>query len=1116
MSTSPNATQTAFRERLSRSLLLGWISVFFLLFIVVIASHAWIDYRNFVKAQHQLMSSSLSSTVRQLKYAMDSMYRGLELFAADERVSIASLHRAQSQETIAREKLRLESQLSVLFQGPYDFYVTDLDQKLLFSSQISLEVVDEDAPFMGCPNSRNTIEIVSTWSHKNKMGIFAVCESLESLAQLLEMNKTSHFDLLLTNSGLTNIILDTRQDTHISHSAYASINQADRERIVTSTAIAGGPWQLAILPKPHLFYGKARHLIIQTASLLFVFSILVGLLLFTLQKVERKRKEAVAEWQNLQRRAQVTLASVADGVVVTNNERQVQYMNPRAEQITGWRMQEALSLPLEMICPIDEEALSTVTDNRATEKNPKRFTVTLKKGHKKLIIEQSATPLIAEDGGEPGLVWVLRDVTRTYKILRELTKNEKQYRLLADNVRDVIWTFNLKLELKYLSPSIEGLTGYSLQECFSADPPMVIAPQDRLKLRTLCHQLITNAEEPNAAEQEIIELQAQDRSGNRIWLEVCVSLMRKADGNPVGILGIARDITERRASEAEIRLSAIVFENSFEGIMITDGKGMLVRVNKAFTNITGYLPEEAVGTNASLLQSGKHSPEFYREMWHSLETFGYWHGEIWNARKNGDVYPQRLSISAIKDRDQKQVVNYVGIFADITDRKETEERIHRLAYYDELSNLPNRVLFQERLKRAMIHAKRNKHHVGLLFVDLDRFKSINDTMGHPCGDELLKLAAERLKGCVREEDTVARMGGDEFTLILVGMQPEKASFGTAKVAEKVLKVVSEPYVIDGREVYVGASVGIAIYPQQGKEPMELVKNADMALYKAKAEGRNNFQYYSQDMNATAVNRLELENDLRRALPAGEFKIYYQPQVCVETGKLCGVEALLRWYSPKRGLVSPSEFIPVLEETGLILSVGEWSLEAACSQAVAWRQQGLSVPKLAVNLSARQFTQPKLVEQIAEVLYSTGLNPSCLEVELTESVLMEDIDATSKKLSKLKAMGVAISIDDFGTGYSSLNYLKRFPLDKLKIDRSFVRDITVNVDDAEVIAAIIAIAHNLKLGVIAEGVETWGQLEFLRFHRCNQAQGYLISRPITAKAMADFLKQGESRLYPEPA
>lgn len=562
---------------------------------------------------------------------------------------------------------------------------------------------------------------------------------------------------------------------------------------------------------------------------------------------------------------------------------------------------------------------------------------------------------------------------------------------------------------------------------------------------------------------------------------------------------------KRARFEAELRLSAIVFESSFEGIMITDATGRIMRVNKSFSKITGYLPEEVIGKNASMLKSGRHGPDFYKEMWRNLLEHGFWHGEIWNQRKNGSIYPQRLSISVITDA-QGHVSNYIAIFADITEKKQIEERIHRLAYYDELTDLPNRVLFQERLKRALIHAKRNQLAVSLLFLDLDRFKSINDSMGHPAGDKLLEIAAKRLKTCIREEDTVARMGGDEFTLILVGMKPgERAKQGARLVAEKVLETLSGPFQVWDREVFVGVSIGIAFYPDDAQEPMELVKNADLALYHAKNQGRNNFQYYTEDMNLKAIDRLELENDLRRAIQLKEFCVYYQPQISLLTGELCGMEGLLRWQSPTRGLLTPSEFVSMLDETGLIVPIGEWSLRTICMHAAHWLKLGYMLPRVAVNLSARQFVQPQVVDLVKTICTETGFPINKLELELTESVLIEDVESTIETLKHLKALGVQISIDDFGTGYSSLNYLKRFPIDRLKIDRSFVRDITVDPDSAEVITAIIAIAHNLKLGVIAEGVETEAQLEFLRFHHCDEIQGYFISPPLPEASVAQMLK-----------
>lgn len=444
--------------------------------------------------------------------------------------------------------------------------------------------------------------------------------------------------------------------------------------------------------------------------------------------------------------------------------------------------------------------------------------------------------------------------------------------------------------------------------------------------------------------------------------------------------------------------------------------------------------------------------------------------------------------------------------ADLVAQKDSH--IERIAHYDPVSSLPNRLLFCDRLKQAMAHAQRDDKLVAVIAMDLDRFKTINDTFGHPIGDRLLHAVAERLAIHVREGDTVSRMGGDEFTFMLTDLDD---SHHAGDVAQKILRSLADtPFMLEDKEIFISTSMGISVYPWDGHDTTTLIKNADAALYHAKGEGRNNFQYYAREMNASAMQRLTLESALRRALEREEFLLYYQPQVDLASGRIIGLEALLRWQRPEHGLVSPGEFIPLLEETGLIVPVGEWVLHAACRQGRMWQQAGLPPIRIAVNLSALQFRQPDLVGMVARILAETGLDPSSheLELELTESLLMRNVEKTAATLHRLHEMGVKLSIDDFGTGYSSLSYLKRFPLNSLKIDQSFVRDLSSNPDDAAIVSAIIALGHGLKLSVIAEGVETTEQLAYLRELKCDEMQGFLFSRPIPASEITQLLQEGK--------
>ena len=545
-----------------------------------------------------------------------------------------------------------------------------------------------------------------------------------------------------------------------------------------------------------------------------------------------------------------------------------------------------------------------------------------------------------------------------------------------------------------------------------------------------------------------------------------------------------------------------IYENTVEGILITDGESRIQAVNPAFTAITGYDVSEVLGKTPAVLSSGKQDAEFYRDMWRHLLEDGKWTGEIWNRRKNGEIYPEWLNITAIHDR-QGHLQQYVCLFTDISEHKQAEEKLRYQAYHDPLTDLPNRLMYTEHLDMALPQAQRREQMCGVMMLDLDHFKNVNDTFGHEGGDKLLILVAQRLRECIRKEDTLARMGGDEFTFLLSLVDDIK---DVARVAEKILASFAHPVTIDGKDLFITPSIGISLFPSDGKDAETLLKNADAAMYRAKEGGRNAYQFYTADMNAQAQERMSLENDLRRALENGELEMYYQPKVAAKDGRIVAAEALIRWHHPTRGFVSPGEFIPLAEEDGLILPIGEWLLNEVCRQIRRWRDAGLTVPCIAVNLSGRQFQRQNLPDLLAQAIADAGIEPGDLELELTEGTIMSNAESNIEMLVLLKRMGMSLAIDDFGTGYSSLSYLKRFPVDVLKIDYSFVRDIVTDGNSAELVRSVIGMAHGLKLEVVAEGVETPEQLAFLRQHGCDLIQGFLFSKAVPADAFATLVRE----------
>lgn len=559
----------------------------------------------------------------------------------------------------------------------------------------------------------------------------------------------------------------------------------------------------------------------------------------------------------------------------------------------------------------------------------------------------------------------------------------------------------------------------------------------------------------------------------------------------------------RRQGEEKLRKLSRAVEQSANAVLITDRDGTIEYINPWFTKITGYTSEEIVGKTPGILKSSQTHPETHRRLWDTLLSGKEWRGELHNTKKNGELYWCLEAISPLKN-EAGEITHFVAITEDISERKQTEQTIRHLAFHDELTGLPNRRLFRDRLTQAVAAGQRSKNTFALMLLDLDHFKTVNDTLGHDVGDALVKIIGERLHDSTRKGDTLARMGGDEFALLATDIaHPEDV----AHLAKNLLEILRQPITVHGRELYLSTSIGITLFPEDSDDVDGLIKNADIALYRAKDMGRDNFQFFTNDMNDAMLHRLNLENNIRCAIERQEFILHYQPQVDLASGEIHCVEALIRWRHPELGMVPPAQFIPLAEESGMIGAIGEWVLRTACTQAKAWELAGMPM-RVAVNLSARQFRQEDLANKIENILRDTDLASSLLEIEMTESVLMEDTEQTCATLETLHRMGLQISIDDFGTGYSSLAYLKRMPIHILKIDQSFVRDIQIDPDDRSIVAAVIALAHNLNLKVVAEGVETPEQLAFLREQSCDSMQGFLFSRPVPGDEALALFRSGK--------
>jgi diguanylate cyclase (GGDEF)-like protein/PAS domain S-box-containing protein len=698
-----------------------------------------------------------------------------------------------------------------------------------------------------------------------------------------------------------------------------------------------------------------------------------------------------------------------------------------------------------------------------------------------------------------------RKVRREKEYTRELREREERLRVAIWGSGDEFWDWDIARGVLFRIGA-DGLLGFEPEQQISGDDwrKRAVHPEDLPRVEQILAEHVAGQREFFESEHRI-----RNASGEWVWVLSRGKIVeRDADGQPLRIAGTARDITRTREAERDRRIAEEVIRSMSEAVTVTELDFRFVSINPAFTRMTGYTEAEIQGQPSALLNCDQHTDEFHQALRNTLVRTGHWSGEIWQRRKDGEEFLCWLELSEVVDRNGQRT-HWVGVLTDITDRKRAEQELRYLANYDTLTGLPNRTLLGERLAHALIRARRHGAKVAVLFLDLDRFKHVNDSMGHAAGDRLLKAAAARIQATMRETDTVARLGGDEFTVIIEDLvdQPQ-----AERVAQKLMDAFVRPLDIDGRtEVVISPSIGISIYPDHGQVPTDLLKFADTAMYQAKDKGRNTFQTYTEAMDAQARLRASMVSHLHKAVERGEFHLVYQPKMSLGDGRITGVEALLRWRNPDLGPVPPMTFIPLAEETGLIVSIGEWVIREACVQVQRWMRAGLTGTTMAVNVSMLQLLRGELYNRLKEILDDFDIPAHRIELELTESMVMANAEQSIQTLSQIKSLGVNLAIDDFGTGYSSLAYLKRLPIDTLKIDKEFVGDITTDPDDEAITATVITMAHSLGLDVIAEGVETPEQLDYLREQRCDEVQGNLISTPLDAERCMKFLLDRKAQL-----
>lgn len=806
-----------------------------------------------------------------------------------------------------------------------------------------------------------------------------------------------------------------------------------------------------------------------------------------------ERRCAEEALQASEERYRNIVETAQEGIWQVDADNRTVFVNRKMADILGYSVDEMAGRP--MFDFMDESGREIAKHNierrrqGVTEVYEFRF---LAKDGRTVWALVNASPVFNEEGAYTGAFAMVADITARKRVEAALSQSEQNFRALIEDA-------NIGVLVHYAGKHVFGnarlleMLGYTQAEFYGTGMEDIVHPDEYPKVLARFEARRAGEKVPN-----VYETILRARDGRSVPVEL-TSTQTHWEGKGAGLVFL-QDISEREHAVEEMHKLSSAVEQTADAVMITSPEGVIEYVNSAFESTTGYTRDEVIGQKPSFLKSDRHEAEFYRRLWETILAGQVYSDVFVNRRKDGSIYYEEKTITPLKDSSGR-ITNFVSTGKDVTERTQIQERLQYLAQHDVLTQLPNRMLLFDQLKRALVRARRHNRLVGVLFIDLDRFKNINDSLGHEAGDHLLQQLSERLRVCVRDDDTVARFGGDEFVILLDDVAQQS---DVGDMAQKVLDELVQPFNIDGRQFYITASIGVSLFPSDGDDSSTLLKHADVAMYRAKDLGKNVYQFYSADMSARAFERLTLETSLRHALERNEFVLHYQPQVEVATGRIIGLEALLRWQHPEFGMVAPAEFMSLLEETGLIVPVGEWVLQEAATQLRTLSKPNGSPLRMAVNLSARQFNSPILANAVERALEKLDGSGATLELEITESLLMQNAATTLETLSRLAAMKCRFAIDDFGTGYSSLAYLKRFPISVLKIDRSFVRDIQDDKDDAAIVSTIIAMAHNLKLEVVAEGVESEAQRAYLERCGCDAMQGYLISRPVPPQDLPRML------------
>lgn len=992
-------------------------------------------------------------------------------------------------------------------------------------SKISASTVERTYQLL---NLSKSIQITS-FDHKKYVGVYSKTQSADALKKVNQTRKFVLGQLFQMQKLIANYLV-LQQQLNVATDAFSAVvDVTDRRQPSKGGLIMLGPaisivadggmdsFNDVLITKLREFddvlqqvsqdQQKAASFRSTLAQTIMLLSLLIGIvvLLATLKALRSEidqRKKAEERWR-------FALECAGEGVWDWSLERHETYYSQRWCEILGLKKNEVGSgseVWEKCIHPEDKTSVAACVQDYLDGKTTAYFSeyrAITKEGSVKWVRERGVIVARSDDNKPLRMIGTLIDVTERKADQLALLESEQRLQTIIRTDPECITITNAQGFLLEMNPA--GLTmigANSLAQVIGQPVQELIAPE--------YHHVFNDAHQRViAGKATTLEFEIVGIDGRRTWVEAHAAPMQEKNGVTV-CLGVTRDISERKRTEQQLRIAATAFESQ-EGMLVTDAENVILRVNHAFTKITGYSADEVIGKTPALLNSGRQNKAFYSAMWESIDRTGAWEGEIWNRRKNGEVYPEHLTITVVQDSAGVKT-NYVATLSDVTMSKAASEEIKLLAYFDPLTHLPNRRLLLDRLQQALVASERSAKKGALLFIDLDHFKNLNDSLGHATGDFLLQQVAQRLSFSVREGDTVARIGGDEFVVLLEELDAEtiEAAAKTEFIGNKILVELNQPYLLASREYYCSPSIGATIFDAHQFEVEELLKQADIAMYETKNAGRNALRFFDPIMQKVINDRVDMERELRNAIVNQQFQLYYQIQVnCA--GEPIGVEALIRWQHPERGMISPAGFIQLAEDNGLIMPISQWVLDTACAQLKVWQHRADTRHlTLSVNVSARQFNQADFAEQIQALITKHAINPMLLKLELTESILLENVKTIIETMNTLKDMKIHFSLDDFGTGYSSLQYLKTLPICQLKIDQSFVRDIAVDINDQAIVRTIIAMAQTLNLNVIAEGVETEEQRQLLLDNGCNTYQGYLFGMPLPIDEFEALLVHRDSR------